>query len=220
MLGDITIHPVPDGQRDRSPPGTRRSGGYGASLQQAWVSGADGGQMAGAMAAMQLAPGAARVGAGAARPHRSNRRAPAVAAPIRGWRRWRSSGTGGQGHPVAAGIDAKKVELLKKRRNQKNKRFFHGLGGSMKIGTCPSCAAPVKFARRLGGGGVQFYTTTLVRNGEVLEHQPHGGAAGRSDPHPIGTEGVYKSVHFAVIGRIRCATKTACGTSGTCCLTI
>ena len=202
MLGDITIHPVPDGQRGRSPPGTRQSGGHGASLQQAWVSGADGGQIAGAMAAMQPGLGAARAGASAARPHRSNRRAPAAAASIRGWRRWRSSGTGGQGHPVAAGIDAKKVELLKKRRNQKNKRFFHGLGGSMKIGTCPSCAAPVEFARRFGGGGVQFCTATLVRNGEVLEHQ-YGGAAGRSDPYRIGTEGVYKSVHFAVISSIR-----------------
>ncbi|MBI3375445.1 MAG: DUF4178 domain-containing protein [Betaproteobacteria bacterium] len=75
----------------------------------------------------------------------------------------------------------------------------------MKIGTCPSCAAPVKFRSAASVVAVcEYCTTTLVRNGEVLENIGRMAAL-QDDPTliQIGTEGVYKSVHFAVIGRIQ-----------------
>lgn len=75
----------------------------------------------------------------------------------------------------------------------------------MKVGTCPSCAAPVKFRSAASVVAVcEFCTSTLVRNGEVLENIGRMAAL-QDDPTliQIGTEGAYKGVHFGVIGRVQ-----------------
>ena len=75
----------------------------------------------------------------------------------------------------------------------------------MKVGSCPSCAAPVDFRSAASVVAVcAFCTSTLVRKGEALENIGRMAAL-QDDPTLIqlGTEGVYKGVHFAVIGRIQ-----------------
>ena len=60
----------------------------------------------------------------------------------------------------------------------------------MKIGTCPSCAAPVKFRSASSVVAVcEYCTSTLVRNGEVLENIGRMAAL-QDDPTliQIGTE--------------------------------
>ena len=75
----------------------------------------------------------------------------------------------------------------------------------MKIGKCPSCGAPVKFHSEASVLAVcEYCTSTLLRQGEVLENI--GKMAALQDDTTllqIGSEGVYKGVHFGVIGRIQ-----------------
>ena len=75
----------------------------------------------------------------------------------------------------------------------------------MKIGTCPSCAGPVKFRAASSVVAIcEYCTSTLVRNGEALENIGRMAAL-QDDPTliQIGTEGSHKGVHFGVIGRIQ-----------------
>jgi uncharacterized Zn finger protein (UPF0148 family) len=70
---------------------------------------------------------------------------------------------------------------------------------------CPACGAPVLF--RSGTSLVAvcgFCTSTLVRHGEEVENIGKMAAL-QDDPTrvQIGTEGVYRKVHFGVIGRIQ-----------------
>lgn len=75
----------------------------------------------------------------------------------------------------------------------------------MKIANCPQCGAQVKFH---AAGSVlavcEYCTSTLLRHGEALEHIGKMAEL-QDDPTliQIGTEGVYKGVHFGVIGRIQ-----------------
>ena len=70
---------------------------------------------------------------------------------------------------------------------------------------CPACGAPVVFKSSASFHGVcEFCRSTLVRQGGNLE------SLGRmadliedASPIRIGTEGQYRGVHFAVIGRIQ-----------------
>lgn len=75
----------------------------------------------------------------------------------------------------------------------------------MKIGKCPSCGAPVKFRSEASVLAVcEFCTSTLLRQGEVLENIGKMAAL-QDDPTllQITSEGVYKGMHFGVIGRIQ-----------------
>jgi len=75
----------------------------------------------------------------------------------------------------------------------------------MKIGKCPSCGGPVKFRSEASVLAVcEYCTATLLRQGEVLENIGKMAAL-QDDPTllQIGSEGVYKGVHFGVIGRIQ-----------------
>lgn len=75
----------------------------------------------------------------------------------------------------------------------------------MKIGKCPACGAPVKFRSAASVLAVcEYCTSTLLRQGEVLENLGKMAAL-QDDPTLIqlATEGSYKNVHFAVIGRIQ-----------------
>ena len=75
----------------------------------------------------------------------------------------------------------------------------------MKAANCPSCGARVHF---FSGASVfavcEYCASTLTRKGEVLESIGKMAAL-QDDPTliQIGTEGVYKGVHFGVIGRIQ-----------------
>ena len=70
---------------------------------------------------------------------------------------------------------------------------------------CPSCGAPVVFKSSASFHGVcEFCRSTLVRHGGNLE------SLGRmadlledASPIRLGTEGRYRGVHFAVVGRIQ-----------------
>ena len=75
----------------------------------------------------------------------------------------------------------------------------------MPTASCPSCGAPVEFkspASVIAECG--YCTSTLVKRGTVLE-EIGKMAALQDDPTllQIGSEGVYKGVHFGVIGRIQ-----------------
>lgn len=75
----------------------------------------------------------------------------------------------------------------------------------MQIGKCPSCGAPVKFQSAASVLAVcEFCTSTLLRKGEVLENIGKMAAL-QDDPTllQITSEGVYKGVHFGVIGRVQ-----------------
>ena len=75
----------------------------------------------------------------------------------------------------------------------------------MKIGKCPSCGGPVKFRNAASVLAVcEYCTSTLLRHGEELENIGKMAAL-QDDPTliQIGSEGVYKGVHFGVIGRIQ-----------------
>lgn len=75
----------------------------------------------------------------------------------------------------------------------------------MKIGKCPSCGAPVKFQSAASVLAVcEYCTSTLLRHGEELENI--GKMAALQDDQTLlqlGSEGVYKGIHFGVIGRIQ-----------------
>ncbi len=75
----------------------------------------------------------------------------------------------------------------------------------MKLANCPQCGAQVKFHAAASVLAVcEYCTSTLMRHGEALEHIGKMAEL-QDDPTliQIGAEGVYKGVHFGVIGRIQ-----------------
>ncbi|MGB0126503.1 MAG: DUF4178 domain-containing protein [Rhodocyclaceae bacterium] len=75
----------------------------------------------------------------------------------------------------------------------------------MQTASCPSCGAPVEFKSRASVFAVcDFCQSTLVRHDRDLENIGRMAALLEdASPIQIGTEGVYRGVHFAVIGRIQ-----------------
>ena len=75
----------------------------------------------------------------------------------------------------------------------------------MKLANCPQCGAQVKFHAAASVLAVcEYCTSTLLRHGEALEHIGKMAEL-QDDPTliQIGAEGVFKGVHFGVIGRIQ-----------------
>ncbi len=70
---------------------------------------------------------------------------------------------------------------------------------------CPACGAPVVFKSSASFHGVcEFCRSTLVRHGGNLENLGRmADLLEDASPVQLGTEGRYKGVHFAVIGRIQ-----------------
>jgi ribosomal protein S27E len=70
---------------------------------------------------------------------------------------------------------------------------------------CPACGAPVFFKSSASFHGVcEFCRSTLVRHGGNLENLGRmADLVEDASPIRIGTEGHYRGVHFAVIGRIQ-----------------
>jgi len=70
---------------------------------------------------------------------------------------------------------------------------------------CPTCGAPVVFKSSASFHGVcEFCRSTVVRHGGNLENLGRmADLVEDASPIRIGTEGRYKGVHFAVIGRIQ-----------------
>jgi ribosomal protein S27E len=70
---------------------------------------------------------------------------------------------------------------------------------------CPTCGAPVVFKSSASFHGVcEFCRSTLVRHGGNLENLGRmADLIEDASPLQLGTEGRYKGVHFAVIGRIQ-----------------
>jgi ribosomal protein S27E len=71
--------------------------------------------------------------------------------------------------------------------------------------TCPACGAPVVFKSSASFHGVcEFCRSTLVRHGGNLENLGRmADLVEDASPIRLGTEGRYRGVHFAVIGRIQ-----------------
>ncbi len=70
---------------------------------------------------------------------------------------------------------------------------------------CPACGAPVVFKSSASFHGVcEFCRSTLVRHGGNLENIGRmADLLEDASPIRLGTEGSYKGVHFAVVGRIQ-----------------
>jgi ribosomal protein S27E len=70
---------------------------------------------------------------------------------------------------------------------------------------CPTCGAPVVFKSSASFHGVcEYCRSTLVRHGGNLENLGRmADLVEDASPIRLGTEGIYKGVHFAVIGRIQ-----------------
>jgi ribosomal protein S27E len=70
---------------------------------------------------------------------------------------------------------------------------------------CPACGAPIVFKSAASFHGVcEFCRSTVVRHGGNLENLGRmADLIEDASPIQIGTEGRYKGVHFAVIGRIQ-----------------
>jgi ribosomal protein S27E len=70
---------------------------------------------------------------------------------------------------------------------------------------CPACGAPVVFKSSASFHGVcEFCRSTLVRHGGNLENLGRmADLLEDASPIRLGTEGRYKGVHFAVIGRLQ-----------------
>jgi ribosomal protein S27E len=70
---------------------------------------------------------------------------------------------------------------------------------------CPACGAPVVFKSSASFHGVcEFCRSTLVRHGGNLENLGRmADLIEDASPIRLGTEGRYRGVHFAVIGRIQ-----------------
>ena len=70
---------------------------------------------------------------------------------------------------------------------------------------CPACGAPVVFKSSASFHGVcEFCRSTLVRHGGDLENLGRmADLFEDASPIRLGTEGRYKGVHFAVVGRIQ-----------------
>ncbi|MDP2825555.1 MAG: DUF4178 domain-containing protein [Sulfuritalea sp.] len=70
---------------------------------------------------------------------------------------------------------------------------------------CPACGAPVVFKSSASFHGVcEFCRSTLVRHGGDLENLGRmADLIEDASPIQIGTEGQYRGVHFAVVGRIQ-----------------
>ena len=75
----------------------------------------------------------------------------------------------------------------------------------MTTANCPSCGAPVRFRGAQSIVAVcEFCLSTLVRQGTALEDIGKMAAVIEdASPVQLGTEGRYKGVHFAAIGRIQ-----------------
>lgn len=71
--------------------------------------------------------------------------------------------------------------------------------------SCPSCGAPVVFQSASSVFAVCAYcSSTLVRHDQNLEDIGKMAALVEDrSPLQLGTEGSYKGVHFALIGRIQ-----------------
>jgi ribosomal protein S27E len=70
---------------------------------------------------------------------------------------------------------------------------------------CPACGAPIVFKSSASFHGVcEFCRSTVVRHGGNLENLGRmADLLEDSSPIQLGTEGQYRGVHFAVIGRIQ-----------------
>jgi ribosomal protein S27E len=70
---------------------------------------------------------------------------------------------------------------------------------------CPACGAPVVFKSSASFHGVcEFCRSTLVRHGGDLENLGRmADLLEDASPLRLGTEGQYRGVHFAVVGRIQ-----------------
>ena len=70
---------------------------------------------------------------------------------------------------------------------------------------CPSCGAPVEFKSTASVFAVcEFCQSTLVRQDQALEDIGKMAALVEDrSPLQLGSEGIYKGVHFALIGRIQ-----------------
>ena len=75
----------------------------------------------------------------------------------------------------------------------------------MAIANCPSCGAPVRFRGAASIVAIcEFCRSTLVRQGAALENiGKMAEVIEDASPLQLGTEGRYKGVHFALIGRIQ-----------------
>jgi ribosomal protein S27E len=75
----------------------------------------------------------------------------------------------------------------------------------MRTASCPSCGAPVTFQSRASVFAVcEFCQSTLVSHDGDLQNLGRMAALLEdTSPLQLGAEGVYRSVHFAVIGRIQ-----------------
>ena len=75
----------------------------------------------------------------------------------------------------------------------------------MAIANCPSCGAPVRFRGAASIVAIcEFCRSTLVRQGAALENVgTMAELIEDASPLQLGTEGRYKGLHFALIGRIQ-----------------
>ena len=75
----------------------------------------------------------------------------------------------------------------------------------MAIANCPSCGAPVRFRGAASIVAIcEFCRSTLVRQGAALENiGTMTEVIEDASPLQLGTEGRYKGLHFALIGRIQ-----------------
>ena len=75
----------------------------------------------------------------------------------------------------------------------------------MRTANCPSCGAPVRFRSAASFHAVcEFCRSTLVRHGDALENLGRmAELLEDASPLQLGTEGVYRGVHFAIVGRIQ-----------------
>ena len=75
----------------------------------------------------------------------------------------------------------------------------------MAIANCPSCGAPVRFRAAASIVAIcEFCRSTLVRQGAALENiGTMTEVIEDASPLQLGTEGRYKGLHFALIGRIQ-----------------
>jgi hypothetical protein len=75
----------------------------------------------------------------------------------------------------------------------------------MQTASCPSCGAPVEFKSRASVFAVcEFCQSTLVRHDRDVQNIGRMAALLEdTSPIQIGTQGVYRNLHYAVIGRIQ-----------------
>src|SRR5262245_45519454 len=88
----------------------------------------------------------------------------------------------------------------------------------MAVANCPSCGAPVRFRGAASIVAIcEFCRSTLVKQGTSLEDIGKMAAVVKdASPLQLGTEGRYKGVHFARIGRIKYRYKSGAWNEGYC----